>query len=177
MENFFNQIFSSYEEFNEKFIEWQDANFQLITINKCDKFKQGTDEFKTRFKYERVRFHCHHSGNQKSGKILNATQVGSRNNTHTAKKDCPFKAKIACMFPTDLIRFFIFFSFIFENISLKTNLGQVLAPVRSNILYHTRFSLVFVIVIRLTCNLYAISLKKQRGTFCGNAIKLFILFI
>ena len=75
MENFFNQIFSSYEEFNEKFIEWQDANFQLITINKCDKFKQGTDEFKTRFKYERVRFHFHHSGNQKSGKILNATQV------------------------------------------------------------------------------------------------------
>ena len=46
MENIFNQLFSSYEEFNDKFIEWQDANFQLITINKCDKFKQGTDEFK-----------------------------------------------------------------------------------------------------------------------------------
>ena len=46
MENIFNQLFSSYEEFNYKFIEWQDANFQLITINICDKFKQGTDEFK-----------------------------------------------------------------------------------------------------------------------------------
>jgi len=105
MENFFNQIFSSYEEFNKKFIEWQDANFQLITINKCDKFKQGTDEFKTRFKYERVRFHCHHSGNQKSGKILNATQVGSRNNTHTVKMDCPFKATLSYNFQQDCLKF------------------------------------------------------------------------
>ena len=105
MENIFNQLFSSYEEFNDKFIEWQKANFQFITINKCDKFKQGTDEFKTRFKYERVRFHCHHSGNQKSGKILNATQVGSRNNTHTVKMDCPFKATLHYSFKQDCLKF------------------------------------------------------------------------
>ena len=76
MENFFNQNFSSYEEFNE----WQDSNFQFITINKCDKLKLGTDDTKTRFKYEKVRFHCHHSGHQKIGKALDVSQAGSRNN-------------------------------------------------------------------------------------------------
>ena len=63
MEAFFHKTFQSYDDFYKQFIEWQDNNFQYITVNKSDKLstKMYSEATILQFKYEKIRFHCHHS--------------------------------------------------------------------------------------------------------------------
>ena len=63
MEAFFVKSFQSYDEFYKQFVEWQDNHFQYITVNKSEKLsaKLYSESTVSQFKYERIRFHCHHS--------------------------------------------------------------------------------------------------------------------
>ena len=50
MKDLFLRKFNSYKDFKKQFIEWQDQNFQLITISKSDKLK-ATEATVARFEY------------------------------------------------------------------------------------------------------------------------------
>ena len=60
MEDLFLRKFNSYKDFKKQFIEWQDQNFQLITVSKSDKLnpKLFCEATVARFEYERVFFQC-----------------------------------------------------------------------------------------------------------------------
>jgi hypothetical protein len=72
MEDLFLRKFNSYKDFKKQFIEWQDQNFQLITIRKSDKLnpKLFSEATLARFEYERVFFQCKHGGKPRDGKNL-----------------------------------------------------------------------------------------------------------
>ena len=94
MEDLFLRKFNSYKDFKKQFIEWQDQNFQLITISKSDKLnpKLFCEATVARFEYERVFFQCKHGGKPRDGKKLEPTNDKARNNTHSACLNCPWKA-------------------------------------------------------------------------------------
>ena len=94
MEDLFLRKFNSYKDFKKQFIEWQDQNFQLITISKSDKLnpKLFSEATVARFEYERVIFQCKHGGKPRDGKKLEPTNDKARNNTHSACLNCPWKA-------------------------------------------------------------------------------------
>jgi len=81
MEAFFLKTFNSYEEFKKQFLEWQDKYFQLITIDKSTKLnKLHSENVRNSFVYDRVIFKCKHGGDPRSGKKLESSQQGARNN-------------------------------------------------------------------------------------------------
>ena len=92
MEDLFLRKFNSYKDFKKQFIEWQDQNFQLITVSKSDKLnpKLFCEATVAGFEYERVFFQCKHGGKPRDGKKLEPTNDKARNNTHSACLNCPW---------------------------------------------------------------------------------------
>lgn len=88
MEDFFLSTFTSLNDFNTKFKDYQDKYFQLLNIRGSHLIKNN-EELQAVFYYNDATIVCKHGVKPRNNKV-----DGSRPNQHTYYTECPFSARL-----------------------------------------------------------------------------------
>jgi hypothetical protein len=80
--SFFNKEFDNWEDFETNFKDWCDNYYQPVNIKRSSvKYNEKTmKDLFDRFRYEHVKYTCHHSGN-----VRRNIKDGSRPNQESAR--------------------------------------------------------------------------------------------